>query len=148
MEKWLKDNQFLQSTQALSVEMMSVLFGFPMDWALCLLESQRAIVEGLPLELCSDAQLISTVPPSQLNESSICIEFSRNNIDASSDSRLDQPLEVLIAWRDRLIASGASPYGIWLSTGKVRDRDFYQVQWRATNQHPWLGNQKSKYVKV
>jgi hypothetical protein len=148
LEKWLKDNQFLQSTQALSVEMMSVLFGFPMDWALCLLESQKESKAETMLEPCSDAQSMSIVPPSQLSESSICIEFSLNNIDASNDSLLDQPLESLIAWRDRLIKSGASPEGVWLSCSQVRGREFYQVQWRSNSQHPWLGDQKSKYVGV
>ncbi len=154
LEKWLRDNQFLQSTQALSVEMMSVLFGFPMDWALCLLESQKAIAEGLQQELCLEEQLISTVPPSQLSESSICIEFSANSIDARSSANsntsiaLDQDLDFLLKEAQRLKQLGAAPQGISLCCGKVRDRDFYQVQWRSRVEHPWLGNQKSKYVGV
>ena len=137
LEKWLKDNQFLQSTQALSVEMMALIFGFPMDWALCLLESQKESKAETMLEPCSEEQSMSIVPPLQSSESSICIEFS-----------LDQPLDVLLAWRDRLIKSGASPEGVWLSCSQVRGREFYQVQWRSNSQHPWLGNQKSKYVGV
>lgn len=139
-ERYLRDKQFLQDTQALSVEMMAILFGFPMDWAQCLLESPKESKDAMKPEHCLEEQSTSTAPPSSLSESSTLIEFSGNNIDAR--------LEMLLDRAKQLTDSGAAPEGVWLSSAKVRDREFYQVQWRSRVQHPWLGNQKSRYVGI
>lgn len=68
--------------------------------------------------------------------------ISVNNIDASSSARL----QFLLEQRDRLIASGASPPGVWLSVGQVYKKDFRQVVWKSAYGHPWLSNKKSRYI--
>lgn len=68
--------------------------------------------------------------------------ISVNNIDASSSARL----QFLLEQRDRLIASGASPQGVWLSVGQVYKKDFRQVVWKSAYEHPWLSNKKSRYI--
>ena len=82
--------------------------------------------------------LISTAHQSSSNESSILTEFSVNNIDAR--------LQFLLEQRDRLIAQGASPKGVWLSVGQVHGKDFRQVVWKSAHEHPWLNNKKSRYI--
>ena len=141
-EKFLKDKDILQDIQALSVEMMAILFGFPMDWALCLLESPKESRAGITLEPCLDEQSISIAPPSPLNESSTSIGFSGNNIDASSSAKLS----FLLEQRDRLISSGASAQGIWINCGKVPNRDFKQAVWKSDKPRPEWSNKKSQYI--
>jgi type I restriction-modification system DNA methylase subunit len=65
-------------------------------------------------------------------------EFSANNIDAR--------LQFLLEQRDRLINSGASPQGVWLSVGQVYKKDFRQVVWKSAKKHGWLGGNKSRYI--
>ncbi|MFO0546691.1 MAG: hypothetical protein ACK5Z3_23590 [Pseudanabaena sp.] len=65
-------------------------------------------------------------------------EFSVNNIDAR--------LQFLLEQRDRLIASGASPEGVWINCGKVSKKDFKQAVWKSNKpQAQWSGN-KSQYI--
>ena len=142
LERWLKDKGFLQDTQVLSAEMMATLFGFPKDWTLCLSDATGERLGELDLDIFSDGRSISTVQPLSSNESCTCIEFSANNIDASSSARL----QFLLEQRDRLIASGASPQGVWLSVGQVYKKDFRQVVWKSGYEHPWLSNKKSRYI--
>ena len=138
LEKWLKDNHFVQSTQALSAETMAVLFGFPKDWTECLLEFPKESEAETRLEPCLDEPSISTVQRSPSNESCTCTEFSVNNIDAK--------LSFLLEQRERLIASGASPQGIWLNSGKVPNRDFVQVVWKSDKPRAEWGDKKSQYI--
>jgi hypothetical protein len=138
LEKWLKDNHFVQSTQALSAEMMAVLFGFPKDWTECLLESPKESEAETRLEPCLGEQSMSIAPPSQSNKSSTYTEFSANNIDAR--------LEFLLEQRDRLIASGACPDGVWINCGKVPNRDFKQAVWKSHKPRAEWDNKKSKYI--
>jgi hypothetical protein len=138
LEKWLKDNHFVQSTQALSAEMMAVLFGFPKDWTECLLESPKESEAETRLEPCLGEQSMSIAPPSQSNKSSTYTEFSANNIDAR--------LEFLLEQRDRLIASGACPDGVWINCGKVPNRDFKQAVWKSHKPRAKWDNKKSKYI--
>lgn len=138
LEKWLKDKGLLLSTQALNPQMMAQLFGFPTDWTECLLESPKVAEEETTLEPCSGEQSISTVPQLSSNECSISIAASANNIDAR--------LRFLLEQRDRLIASGASPQGVWLSVGQVYKKDFRQVVWKSAHEHEWLSGNKSRYI--
>jgi len=136
LEKWLKDNHFVQSTQALSAEMMSVLFGFPKDWTECLLESPKDAKVETRLEPCLGEQSMSIAPPLQLSESCTCTEFSVNNAR----------LQFLLEQRDRLMLLGASPEGIWINCGKVSKKDFKQAVWKSNKpQAQWSGN-KSQYI--
>lgn len=137
-ETWLKDKGFVQPTQALSIEMMCLLFGFPIAWAKSLSNAPKDRLDEQQPESSLVEQSISTVQSSQLSESSICIEFSVNNIDAR--------LQFLLEQRDRLIASGASPQGVWLSVGQVYKKDFRQVVWKSAHEHKWLGGNKSRYI--
>lgn len=137
-ETWLKDKGFVQPTQALSIEMMCLLFGFPIAWAKSLSNAPKDRLGEQQPESSLVEQSISTVRSSQLNESSICTEFSANSIDAR--------LQVLLEQRDRLIASGASPQGVWLSVGQVYKKDFRQVVWKSAKEHEWLGGNKSRYI--
>ena len=138
LEKWLKDNHFVQSTQALSAETMAVLFGFPKDWTECLLEFPKESEAETMLEPCLGEQSMSIAPPSPSNESCTCTEFSVNNIDAK--------LSYLLEQRDRLIASGASPQGVWINCGKVPNRDFKQAVWKSDKPQPQWGDKKSHYI--
>lgn len=138
LEKWLKDNHFVQSTQALSAEMMAVLFSFPKDWTECLLESPKDAEGAMMPEPCLEEPSTSTVQQSHSNESSTCTEFSANNIDAR--------LEFLLEQRDRLIASGASPQGVWICCGKVPHRDFEQAVWKSSTPRKEWGDKKSQYI--
>lgn len=298
LEKWLKDNQFVQSTQALSAEMMAVLFGFPKNWTECLLESPKESEAETRLEPCLEKPSTSTVQQSHSNESSTSIAslvnlvkarinktslevpediapifklnhtvginivnldlldlidslstdrlrcalelsekyggcqkkreliakhikertswdkylnysqtfptgceveivdskrgtgvwvgrkgivqpykqtqsdaasisygiivkifsesaqkfanpsfedselISVNNIDASSSKRL----QFLLEQRDRLIASGASPQGVWICCGKVPHRDFEQAVWKSSTPRKEWGDKKSQYI--
>jgi hypothetical protein len=141
-EKWLKDKKLLLNTQVLNPQMMALLFSFPMNWTECLLESPKESEGETMLELCLVEQSISTAPPSPSNESSICIEFSANNIDASSSARLN----FLLEQRDRLISSGASPQGVWINCGKVPHRDFKQAAWKSDKPRKEWKDKKSKYI--
>jgi hypothetical protein len=78
------------------------------------------------------------VPLQLSNESSTSIAVSANNIDAR--------LQFLLEQRDRLIASGASPEGVWLSTGQVYKKKFRQVVWKSAKKHEWLDGNKSRYI--
>jgi len=138
LEKALKDKGFRANTQALSVEGMSVLFGFPANWAKSICSNPKELQTGTTLDDYSGEQSISTVQPSQLNESSISIAVSANSIDAR--------LQFLLEQRDRLINSGASPQGVWLSVGQVYKKDFRQVVWKSAKNHEWLGGNKSRYI--
>jgi hypothetical protein len=86
----------------------------------------------------SGEQSISTAHQLSSNESSILTEFSANNIDVK--------LQFLLEQRDRLINSGASPQGVWLSVGQVYKKDFRQVVWKSAKKHEWLGGNKSRYI--
>lgn len=138
LEKALKDKGFRADTQVLSVEGMSVLFGFPANWAKSICSNPKESPTETTLDDYSGEQSISTVPPSQLSECSISIAVSVNNIDAR--------LQFLLEQRDRLIASGASPQGVWLSVGQVYKKDFRQVVWKSAHEHKWLGGNKSRYI--
>lgn len=142
LERWLKDKGFLQDTQVLSAEMMATLFGFPKDWTLCLSDATGERLGELDLDIFSDGRSISTVQPLSSNESCTCIEFSANNIDASSSARL----QFLLEQRDRLISSGASPQGVWICCGKVPHRDFEQAVWKSDKPRKEWGDKKSQYI--
>jgi hypothetical protein len=138
LEKALKDKGFRQDTQALSAEGMSVLFGFPPNWAGSICSNPKELQTETMLDGCLGEQSILTVPQLLSNESSILTEFSANNIDAR--------LQFLLEQRDRLINSGASPQGVWLSVGQVYKKDFRQVVWKSAKKHGWLGGNKSRYI--
>lgn len=148
LEKALKDKGFRLDTQVLSAEGMSVLFGFPPNWAksICSNPKESPTETTLPkesptettLDGYSGEQSISTVPSQLSNESSTSIAVSANNIDAR--------LSFLLEQRDQLIASGASPQGVWLSVGRVYKKDFRQVVWKSAHEHEWLSNNKSRYI--
>ena len=142
LERWLKDKGFLQDTQVLSAEMMATLFGFPKDWTLCLSDATGERLGELDLDIFSDGRSISTVQPLSSNESCTCIEFSANNIDASSSARL----QFLLEQRDRLISSGASSQGVWICCGKVPHRDFEQAAWKSDKPRKEWGDKKSQYI--
>jgi hypothetical protein len=137
-ETWLKDKGFVQPTQALSIEMMCLLFGFPIAWVKSLSNVPKDLLGEQQQESSLGGQSISTVRSSQLNESSICTEFSANNID--------DRLSFLLEQRDRLLNLGASPEGVWLSTGQVHKKKFRQVVWKSAKEHKWLGGNKSRYI--
>ena len=118
-EKWLKDRKLLLSTQALNPQMMALLFAFPMGWAACLSESPKGAETETQSEPCLGVPSISIARSPSSNESSISATFSANNIDAE--------LKFLLEQRDRLIAQGASPKGVWINCGKVYDKDFKQA---------------------
>lgn len=71
--------------------------------------------------------------------------FSANNIDAKSQIPLER-LAYLQSERDRLIALGASPKGVWLEKSRPSKRNFDQVVWKADKPHEWLGEKKSRYI--
>jgi hypothetical protein len=144
-EKFLKDKGILPNTHSLSPQMMALLFNFPPNWTECLWESPKEAEEGTTSENSSGAQSMSTVPPSHSNEFSTYTEFSQNNIDAKSDFPLER-LAFLQSERDRLIASGASPKGIWLEKSKPSGKDFVQVVWKSDKARPEWGDRKSKYI--
>ena len=138
LEKALKDRGFRADTQALSAEGMSVLFGFPPNWAKSICSNPKESPTETMQDDYSGEQSISTVHQLSSNESSILTEFSANNIDAK--------LRFLLEQRDRLINSGASPQGVWLSVGQVYKKDFRQVVWKSAKKHEWLGGNKSRYI--
>jgi hypothetical protein len=138
LEKALKDRGFRADTQALSAEGMSVLFGFPPNWAKSICSNPKESPTETMQDDYSGEQSISTAHQSPSNESSILTEFSANNIDAK--------LQFLLEQRDRLINSGASPQGVWLSVGQVYKKDFRQVVWKSAKKHEWLGGNKSRYI--
>lgn len=138
LEKALKDKGFRLDTQALSIEGMCLLFGFPPNWAKSLCSVPRESLDAMMLEPCLGEQSILTVPSQLSNESSTSIAVSANSIDAR--------LQFLLEQRDRLIASGASPQGVWLSVGQVYKKDFRQVVWKSAHEHKWLSNNKSRYI--
>lgn len=138
LEKALKDKGFRLDTQALSIEGMCLLFGFPPNWAKSLYSVPRESPDAMMLEPCLGEQSILTVPSQLSNESSTSIAVSANNIDAR--------LQFLLEQRDRLIASNASPQGVWLSVGQVYKKDFRQVVWKSAHEHKWLGGNKSRYI--
>ncbi len=138
LEKALKDKGFRADTQALSAEGMSVLFGFPPNWAKSICSNPKELRTETMLGDCLGEQAISTAHQLSSNESSILTEFSVNNIDAT--------LQFLLEQRDRLINSGASPQGVWLSVGQVYKKDFRQVVWKSAKNHEWLGGNKSRYI--
>lgn len=138
LEKALKDKGFRADTQALSAEGMSVLFGFPPNWAKSICSNPKESPTETMLDGYLGEQSISTAHQSSSNESSILTEFSVNNIDAR--------LQFLLEQRDRLIASGASPEGVWINCGKVSKKDFKQAVWKSNKpQAQWSGN-KSQYI--
>lgn len=137
-ERFLRDKGILPNTQALSPQMMALMFAFPKDWTECLLESPREPKDATIAEQSLDEPSTSTAPPLPSSESSTLIEFSGNNIDAR--------LQFLLEQKEKLIASGASPKGIWLNYGKVPNRDFIQVVWKSDKPHPWLNDNKSRYI--
>jgi len=138
LEKALKDKGFRADTQALSAEGMSVLFGFPPNWAKSICSNPKELRTETMLDGYLGEQSISTAHQSSSNESSILTEFSVNNIDAR--------LQFLLEQRDRLIASGASPEGVWINCGKVSKKDFKQAVWKSNKpQAQWSGN-KSQYI--
>jgi hypothetical protein len=138
LEKALKDKGFRPDTQVLSAEGMSVLFGFPPNWAKSICSSPKESPTETTLDGYSGEQSISTVQPSQLNESSISIAVSANNIDAR--------LQFLLEQRDRLIASGASPEGIWINCGKVSGKNFEQAVWKSNKARAEWEDKKSCYI--
>lgn len=295
LEKALKDKGFRADTQVLSVEGMSVLFGFPANWAKSICSNPKESPIDAMLDDYSDEQSISTAPPSQSNESSISIaaltkvRINKTSLDVPSDiapifqiqhtvginivnpslldlvnslssdrvrfalelsekyggcqkkrellvrhlkardslekykfysrkfpsgtkveivahpkstnvwtgnrgivqpyksdseaatisyrivvkiysekhntfvnpnfedfelkkignisaNNIDARLQFLLEQRDRLIASGASPQGVWLSVGQVYKKDFRQVVWKSAHEHKWLGGNKSRYI--
>ncbi len=138
LEKALKDRGFRADTQALSAEGMSVLFGFPPNWAKSICSNPKELRTETMLDGYLGEQSISTAHQSSSNESSILTEFSANSIDAK--------LQFLLEQRDRLIASGASPEGVWINCGKVSKKDFKQAVWKSNKpQAQWSGN-KSQYI--
>ncbi|MCA6521777.1 MAG: hypothetical protein IM596_07960 [Pseudanabaena sp. M051S1SP2A07QC] len=138
LERFLRDKGILQNTQALSPQMMALLSAFPMDWTECLWESPKDLRAETMLEPCLDEQSISTVPPSSSNGSCTLTELSGNNIDARLDLLLEQ--------KEKLIASGASPQGVWINCGKVPNRDFKQAVWKSDKPQPQWGDKKSQYI--
>jgi hypothetical protein len=138
LEKALKDRGFRADTQALSAEGMSVLFGFPPNWAKSICSNPKESPTETMQDGYSGEQSISTAHQLSSNESSILTEFSANSIDAK--------LQFLLEQRDRLINSGASPQGVWLSVGQVYKKDFRQVVWKSAKEHEWLGGNKSRYI--
>ena len=137
-EKFARDKGLFPNTHVLNPQMMALMFAFPMDWTKCLLESPKESEDATMPESCTDEPSISTVPPSPLNESCTCTEFSVNNIDAK--------LSYLLEQRERLIASGASPQGVWINCGKVPNRDFKQAVWKSDKPQPQWGDKKSQYI--
>lgn len=137
-EKFLKDKGLLLNTQALNPQMMALLFGFPMDWTECLLESPKESKDVTMSGLCLDEQLTSIAPPLQSSESSTSIAVSVNNLDAK--------LPFLLEQRDRLISSNASAQGIWINCGKVPNRDFKQAVWKSDKPRPEWSGKKSQYI--
>ena len=94
------------------------------------------------LENSLGEQSTLTVQQLPLSKSCTCIEFSANNIDASSSARL----QFLLEQRDRLISSGASPQGVWICCGKVPHRDFEQAAWKSDKPRKEWGDKKSQYI--
>ncbi len=137
-EKWLRDKGYRANTQALSVEGMCLIFGFPANWAKSICSNPKEGQEDTTLEDCLGAPLTSTAPLQLSNESSISIDVSQNNIDADLESLLEQ--------RDRLIAQGTSPEGVWINCGKVHGKNFKQAVWKSTKPRSEWGEKKSQYI--
>lgn len=147
-EKWFRDKGLLQDTQCLSPQMMAVLFGFPMDWTKCLWDAQEEVREESDQDISLGEPSTLTVVQQSLNESCTSIAASTPDkaVLVENISSPGKRLAYLLSKRDRLIASGASPKGVWLCSGKVPNRDFIQVVWKADKPHPWLGGAKSRYI--
>lgn len=144
-ERYLRDKGILPSTQALNPQMMALMFAFPKDWAECLLESPKESKAETTVEPYSGEPSTLIVPRLYSSESSTSIAFSQNNIDAEASSPLEQ-LEFLRSERDRLIASGASPEGIWIEKSKPAGKDFIQVVWKSKTPRTDWGDRKSHYI--
>lgn len=54
--------------------------------------------------------------------------------------------QFLLERREQLIASGASPQGVWINCGKVPRRDFRQAVWKSDKPRPEWGDKKSQYI--
>lgn len=144
-ERYLRDKGILLDTQALNPQMMALLFNFPKDWTKCLLESPKESKAGMTVEHYSGEPSTLTVPRLYSSESSISIVFSQNNIDAEASSPLER-LEFLRSERDRLIASGASPEGVWIEKSKPAGKDFIQVVWKSKTPKTEWSDRKSHYI--
>lgn len=144
-ERYLRDKGILPSTQALNPQMMALMFAFPKDWAECLLESPKESKAETTVEPYSGEPSTLIVPRLYSSESSTLIAFSQNNIDAEASSPLER-LEFLRSERDRLIASGASPEGIWIEKSKPAGKDFIQVVWKSKTPRTDWGDRKSHYI--
>lgn len=144
-ERFLRDKGILPDTQALSPQMMALMFAFPKDWAECLLESPREPKDATIAEKFSGEPLTLTVPLSHSSESSISIDVSVKIIDAMPSNPLER-LEFLRSERDRLIASGASPEGVWIEKSKPAGKDFIQVVWKSKTPRTEWSDRKSHYI--
>lgn len=69
-----------------------------------------------------------------------------DDVLVGNDLSLDERLAYLQSERDRLIASGASPRGIWINCSKVPNREFKQAVWKSDKPRAEWGDKKSKYI--
>jgi hypothetical protein len=174
-EKWFRDKGLLLDTQCLSPQMMAVLFGFPMEWTKCLWDVQGVQTGELDLDICLEEPSTLTAVQQSLNESCISIAVSTVDIDEanlgnsdhaiatktsesvaisriddvlveSNVRALDERLAYLQSERDRLIASGASPQGVWICCSRCHDRDFRQAVWKSDKPQRQWGGKKSQYI--
>lgn len=70
---------------------------------------------------------------------SVLVETSQNDFPL-------ERLKHLQAERDRLVAIGASPKGVWIEKSRPSKRNFDQAVWKADKPHEWLGGKHSRYI--
>lgn len=75
------------------------------------------------------------------------VAISRMDEVLGVNASLDERLAYLQSERDRLIASGASPKGIWIEKSKPAHKpNFVQAVWKSDKPRPEWGDKKSQYI--
>lgn len=142
-EKWFRDKGLLQDTQCLSPQMMAALFGFPTEWTKCLWDAQGDRRDALEADISSEELSTLTAASQSSNESSTSIAASVLVVNNSSPR---ERLAYLLSERNRLIAMGASPQGIWIEKSKPAKKPFEQAVWKSAKPRPEWDGKKSKYI--
>lgn len=100
------------------------------------------------IELCRLSLVAAIAPEPKLSSANLRIDAPRSSVLVET-IKSELPLERLadlLAERDRLIALGASPKGVWLEKSRPSKRNFDQVVWKADKPHEWLDGKKSRYI--
>lgn len=143
--EFARNGKIAEAVELLNAEVMAELLKPKLE--VKALKEFLSSIDAVKLPLFTDAIATESelsVANLRIDEGSVSVlvEIDQPVLVENYDDRLDSLLER----RDQLIASGASPKGVWINCGRCHDRDFRQAVWKSDKPQTQWGDKKSQYI--